>query len=192
MTRKMIMKEIWKDISNFEGMYQVSNKGRVRRLAHQDAYKRYDTPKICVRNVKEKILKPAITSDYFEVNLFAKGMSKYKRIHRIVAETFIPNPDSLPQVNHIDGDKFNNCVENLEWCTSQSNVRHSMATGLRKNPEKGVYRGPVRLECIQTQKKYNSIKEASDDLSVSYHYLSECIYKNKSCHGYNFKRIEDK
>lgn len=186
------MKEIWKDISNFEGIYQVSNKGRVKRLAHRDIYKRYDTSKICVRNVKEKILKPAISSDYLEVNLFAKGMSIYKHIHRLVAETFIPNPSSFPQVNHIDGDKFNNCAENLEWCTCAENVHHSMKCGLRKNPEKGVYRGPVRLFCFETQKEYKSIKEASNALNISYHYLSDCIYKNKSCHGYNFKRIEDK
>ena len=98
------MKEIFKDIKNYEGLYQVSNLGRV----------------YSVRN--NKILKPKLNKyGYLSVNLKYKGSRVTKSIHRLVGEAFIPNPNDLPQVNHKDEDKTNNCVDNLEWCTAKYN-----------------------------------------------------------------------
>ena len=80
-----------------------------------------------------KILKPVLQKNgYLTVSLNKNGKSKTVHIHRLVAETFLTNPDKLPEVNHKDGNKLNNCVENLEWCTSKENVQHSLEIGLRK------------------------------------------------------------
>ena len=104
------MEEIWKDIKGFEGKYQVSNLGRVKSFAKSD-----------VNYLKGKLMK----NGYILFNLsVSKGVISYKKGHRLVAEHFIPNPDNLPVVNHIDGDKQNNILSNLEWCTYQYNNRH--------------------------------------------------------------------
>lgn len=104
--------ETWKDISGFEGMYQVSNFGRVRSLKFG----------------KERILKPVLTGHgYLDVILCKDGKTKQMKIHRLVANAFLPNPDNLPVINHIDENKKNNLVDNLEWVTQQYNVEYSRA-----------------------------------------------------------------
>lgn len=113
------MQEIWKDIKNYEGLYQVSNLGNVRSLN-----------RIVNCNIKNnnkaikkgKILKPnKKRNGYLQVCLLNKQKRKYCNIHRLVAETFIPNLNHLSQVNHIDENKDNNCVDNLEWCSPKYN-----------------------------------------------------------------------
>lgn len=99
------MKEIWKDIKNFEGLYQVSNLGRIK-------------------NNKDEILKPAIKRGYNQVTLCKNGERKYIGVHRLVAESFIPNPNNLPQVNHKDENKLNNTVQNLEFCDCSYNINY--------------------------------------------------------------------
>ena len=107
------MIEIWKDIQNYEGLYQISNQGSIRSLLRSGKCKRY--------------LKPYITSDgYARVILSKNGKLKSHKIHRLVAETFIPNPDNLPQINHKDEHKLNNCVDNLEWCTAKYNINYGV------------------------------------------------------------------
>lgn len=182
--------EIWRDILGFESIYQVSNLGRVKRLYREDRYIRKDTGKACIRRVGEKILKPIHSKEYDEVDLYHNNVSSYRRIHRLVAEMFVPNPDHLSEVNHIDGDKRNNCAENLEWCTAKENIAHARRIGLRKDPAKGIYRKPVKLRCIQTGTTYNNIKQAAECLGLSYSYLSDCINRNKPCHGYTFERLD--
>ena len=109
------MSEIWKDVVGYEGLYQVSNLGRVKSLERLD---KNNHP------VKEKILKQAcdgVGKGYLYVNLGRMGRGK---IHRLVAEAFIPNPYNKPEVNHIDGNTKNNRVDNLEWVTHQENCIH--------------------------------------------------------------------
>ena len=116
------MIEIWKDIKNFEQIYQVSNLGRVKSLA------RYVNSKGgSQRLVKECILVPVLTSNgYLKVSL-NNATRKTFNIHRLVAEAFIPNPDNKPQVNHIDENKTDNTVTNLNWMTSKENINHGTA-----------------------------------------------------------------
>lgn len=118
------MKEVFKDIAGYEGLYQVSNLGRVKRVEN----KRCDGHHI----LKEKILKNEIKkTKYVYVHLCKNGKVKGFRVHRLVAETFIPNPENKSQVNHINCDKTDNRVENLEWCTASENQQHCVDNGLR-------------------------------------------------------------
>ena len=108
------MEEIWKDIKGYEGLYQVSNLGRVKSLGRW-VYKEYRGK----RWQGEKILKQIKNKfGYLRVYLYKNRKAKCYAIHRLVAQVFIPNPYNLPQVNHKDEDKSNNRVDNLEWCTS--------------------------------------------------------------------------
>ena len=118
------MEEIWKDIKGYEGLYQVSNLGRVKSLERVVDYGHMK----CVR--KGRIVKQFNTKDYNNVKLHKDGIRTIYLAHRLVATAFIPNPDNLPVVNHKDGDKTNNCVDNLEWCTASDNVKHAIQTGL--------------------------------------------------------------
>ena len=107
------MEEIWKPIPNYEGFYEVSNKGRIRSL------------------MKGIIMKPYTqNSGYYFIRLYKNGVCVGKTVHRIVASTFIENPDNLPMINHKDAAKTNNCVENLEWCTPKQNAQHAAKLGL--------------------------------------------------------------
>jgi len=103
--------EVWKDIKNYEGIYQVSNLGRV----YNCRYNRFlSTP----TNRKKK---------YVDVVLNKNGIAKSYKVHRLVAEAFIPNPNNLPFVNHKDENPSNNCVDNLEWCTNEYNLNYGNA-----------------------------------------------------------------
>lgn len=121
------MKEIWKDIKGFEGIYQVSNYGRVKSLP-RFVNNHSENKKIGFHS-KEKILRPS-KKRYAVVVLSKKGKLYSFCVHRLVAEVFIPNPDNLSQVDHLDGDKLNNNVNNLEWVTPKENVNRSWKMGL--------------------------------------------------------------
>ena len=114
--------EIWKNLIGFEDRYQVSSLGRVQSIRTNHG------------KYQERLLVSRIRSDtckYEYVQLFADGTHYHEAVHRAVAKAFVPNPDSKPMVNHIDGNKLNNCVENLEWVTCSENYRHALGTGLR-------------------------------------------------------------
>lgn len=115
------MKEIWKDVVGYEGLYKVSNLGNVFSIPRQGTHSK---EKYFLKKNKDR-------KGYLHVTLFKKCKSFNTGVHRLVAEAFIPNPKNKPQVNHIDGNKENNCVNNLEWVTNQENIDHSWRTGLR-------------------------------------------------------------
>lgn len=102
------MKEIWKDVKGFEGLYMISNLGRIKHYSNKNKWK-------ILKQTNKK-------GSYFKIVLKCKDYTKSTRIHRLVAEAFIPNPNNLPQVNHIDMNKQNNKVDNLEWVTPKENV----------------------------------------------------------------------
>lgn len=113
--------EIWKDIEGYEGLYQCSNLGNIKSL------ERIETTNGIVnkRTRGSRILKPIKNHrGYILVRLSKNGIAKSYQVHRIIAKHFILNPDNLPQVNHKDEDKTNNCVDNLEWCTSAYNSNY--------------------------------------------------------------------
>jgi hypothetical protein len=112
--------EIWKDVPEYEGLYQVSNLGRIKSL-----------PRNGTRN-SSRILKPRVDLGYERVWLSKADVVKPHKISRIVASVFILNPFNKPEVNHIDGNKSNNNVNNLEWVTKSENIKHAFNTGLAK------------------------------------------------------------
>ena len=112
------MEEIWKSVKGFEGYYEVSNLGNVRSVDRIVL----DTVRNCERLLKGKVLVKKDNGYGYKCVMFCKEHKIYnKYVHRLVAEAFIPNQDKLPQVNHKDEDKSNNCVDNLEWCTQLYN-----------------------------------------------------------------------
>lgn len=120
------MNEIWKPVAGYEGIYEVSSLGRVRSLDREVA-NRWGT----TRSVPGTIRTIAVKREgYCFVNLFRKQRAKPMYVHRLVAIAFLPNPDRLPQVNHIDGDKANNRADNLEWCNASHNCQHAVDSGL--------------------------------------------------------------
>lgn len=126
----VIAMEVWADIKGFEGYYQISSYGRVRSL---DRY----VPDCfgSKRIAKGQILKPYKTpKGYMKITLYKDSKKVYRkcRVHRLVAETFLDNKDNLPEVNHKDGNKANNNLSNLEWCTQKENLEHARAMMARK------------------------------------------------------------
>jgi len=182
------MKEIWKDVAGYEGLYQVSNLGKVKSLNYNHTGK----PKIM--SFKHG------TTDYLFVSLSKHKRVKNKYIHVMVAEAFVPNKNGLPCVNHIDGDKTNNRVENLEWVTYSQNTRHAIKIGLRTDSNmrgvKGVANKNSRPVWQYTKdgellKIWPCVSDAA-----RYYNCSPCTIVNcymgriKSCVGYIWKSAE--
>ena len=179
-------KEIWKDIEGYEGLYQVSNLGRVKSL-----YKFINNnpkSKSIGYYSEERILKCFNNKKgYKMVKLYKNTEHITKRVHRLVAQTFIPNPKKLPQVNHIDGNKINNKVSNLEWCTNRENQIHAWKNNLIKKRtgkdnklSKKVYQYDLNglliniWDCVSTAEKTLHIKNIS----------TVCHGKRKTAGGY--------
>lgn len=173
---------IWKDVLDYEELYQVSNLGDVRGKDRFDSIG---------RKIKGMILKPQTSKKgYLQVSLCKSGKQKTYKIHRLVAEAFIPNSNNYPQVNHIDEDKTNNRDTNLEWCTNiyNSNWGTRNLRVANKNSH-GVY--AIDKNGVYTH--YNSESEASRILNISVQSINAVVRKRhhrKSYKGYVF--ISDK
>lgn len=164
------MKEIWKDIKEYEGLYQVSSLNRIRSL---DRYVIHPKSK-GLRLIKGKILKQSKDRyGYPIVNLSKNCKVKMFRIHRLVAEAFIPNPDNLPLINHKNELKDDNSLENLEWCDYQYNNSYSRS--------KPVLQYTLDGEFVR---EWSSATEAEKYGFISYHIYACCNGKRKSHKGF--------
>ena len=152
--------EQWKDIKGYEGMYQVSNYGRVKSLPR----KRINGTGFYIQ--KERILSLQIkTKRYYGVGLMKDGVHKNFLVHRLVADAFVENPNNYDQVNHIDCNRLNNKVENLEWCTAETNLEHALKNGLLT---KAKGRKLSKEECKKiSERRKNSVtsKETREKIS---------------------------
>lgn len=143
--------EIWKPVEGYEGLYEVSSLGRVRSLDRYDSNNHYRKGRILTLRTDKY--------GYLDVLLSSNNKVKRYKVHRLVAEAFIPNPDNLPQVNHLDEDKTNNRVENLEMCTAKYNSNYGSRKDRVRNSriKNGTYTGLSREE--YSKKWYQEHKE---------------------------------
>lgn len=163
-------KEIWKEVPNSDGKYKVSNQGRVMSYFTKD---------------RPIILKPDNTnSGYLQVTLYMPERIRLK-VHRLVAMAFIPNPDNLPQINHKDENKLNNCADNLEWCTAKYNANYG------SHNKKVALARCKKIRCVETDMRFNSIMEAADYFGFDFSHIAKvCRGVWKTCHGYHFEYIQ--
>lgn len=173
----MELQEIWKDISNYKGLYQISNLGRVKSLSKKSGF----------LTLKERIMKPIIKDNgYCQIALFKDKKRCRKYIHRLVAEAFIPNPNNYPCINHKDYNKANNNVDNIEWCSYSYNNNYSncqIIAGMSK-----------RIPIIQYDLHGNSIKEwesatnAGKELGFNNSLITACCKgRIDKAYGYKWK-----
>lgn len=181
------MKEIWKDIDGYEGLYQVSNLGRIKSLPKQDGF----------HFLKEKIKTLFLKRNgYLMVSLSIKGIGKQNLVHRIVAKAFIPNPENLPQVNHKDENKLNNRVDNLEWCTAKYNMNYGTCLERRAKTQResgcqiNNKGSSTPIICIENNVIYPSIREAERKLHLDGSCISKvCRGLRKRAGGFTFAYI---
>jgi predicted nucleic acid-binding protein len=154
------MEEIWKEIQNYEGLYQISNLGNVKSL------ERLKSNGKGMQRVYEKILIPGKDrKKYLVCNLSKNNKHKTIKIHRLVAKNFVENPNNKIQVNHIDGNKNNNAYDNLEWVTNKENREHACKLGLHfkmlVGQEKNVckYYLKTNISILKIAKKFNTTRQ---------------------------------
>lgn len=188
-------KEIWKDVYfvdkgityDYRGFYQVSNMGRIRSCD------RYVKAGIKYNNKilhNGKIIKPIkLKSGYYLSSLSKECKKEGKLVHRIVAFVFIPNPDNLPCVNYKDGNKQNNCVDNLEWCTYKDNEKHSWEIlGKQSANKRKINQYDLQGNFIKT---WDSISEAQKKLKINN--ISRACIKLKNTSGcYIWRYVDEK
>lgn len=165
------MKEIWKAIKGYEGKYQISNLGRVKSLDYRHTR-------------KEKIMTPRNNGHgYLHIGIYNNNKRHCYYVHRLVAQTFIENPDNLPQVNHKDLNRQNNKVSNLEWCSIEYN--NTYAEKHRKIAKKvGCYKDGKLI------KVYDAIRDVKKDGFHHSNISSVLKGKSKSAYGYQWKYID--
>jgi hypothetical protein len=172
-----MINEVWKSVPGYETLYVVSSLGRVKSLSKKGAY-------------RELVMRPKLEGGYFRLMLCKQSKRRSFRIHRLVAMAFLPNPGNLPQVNHIDGVKTNNNVNNLEWCTASYNISHAFRTGLNQisetqkrligiNTSKRQKKRIVVIDIIEHKSTlYSSVNEAGFALSCVPSAISTCLKRN--------------
>lgn len=165
--------EDWKDIPEYEGIYEVSNKGRVRSAKDKTTKSKLHG----TRKWKQRILRQKTDKNgYKRVSLWKNKVDKTHLVHRLVAQAFIPQVDGKEYINHIDGNPSNNYLENLEWCNHRENLIHAYKNRLNKAPD------PIILYNLNTQKTkyFYSKAEASRFLGRSHGFISNLLRKGKT------------
>lgn len=164
--RQDTMAEEWRDIPGFEGIYQASTEGRIRTPEGKTTYTQYHAE----RHWKSRVLKPRGKSvSGYRVSLWKDGVIYDRLVARVVAQTFLGDPPNGFTVNHIDGDRFNNRVENLEWVSLQDNIKHQFDNGLNRCAT------PISLESASGERyDFKSMAECCRFLNRNRHYINSC------------------
>jgi len=188
--------EVWKDIKGYEGLYQVSNRGRVKSL------ERYIKRGIHgIQYSPERIRKQSQTHDGYQIIILSKNKIKTtNRVNRIVADAFIPNPNNKPQVNHINNVRDDNRVENLEWVTASENQKYSYITNNRVNSNLNRFGidNPLSKCILQYSadnkfiKKFYGIRDAERKTGINSGCITKCCKnKRKIAGGFIWKYEDD-
>ena len=163
------MIEEWRPIEGYEGLYEVSNTGQVRSVD------RYVIDSLGHRRFYKSKILSLLKGEYgyIQVNLYCNGKNKKCLVHRLVIEAFLPNPDNLPEVNHLDEDKTNNRVDNLEWCDRKYNLSYGSRQERYRNTmlENGYWTGLSKDEYIKKyyEKNKESIKKYKKKYNQKYY-----------------------
>ena len=167
------MEEQWKRITGYDN-YEVSSHGRVRSLNYK-------------KTGEIRLLKQNTDGDgYFQVGLCKNGKRKQKKIHRLVAKEFIPNPNNYSEVNHINENKHDNRVENLEWCDRKQNINHGTRT------ERSAKAQEKRVKCIETGEIFDSAYDVKRKTGLSQSHINECCNgKRKTCGKLHWQYVDD-
>lgn len=184
------MEEIWMPVKGYEGLYEVSSFGRVKSL-----------PKVvdlgrCVQHRKEKLLTPIPDGKgYLMVWLFSNCIKKMWKVHRLVAGTFLENPELKPQIDHINADKLDNRLCNLRWCTGKENFHNPISYkrnseskfGYKNHKAKSVVQYSINGEYIKTWHCINDVKRG---LGFNHPHISQCCRGQRaSAYGYIWKYL---
>lgn len=156
------MKEIWKDIKGYEGLYIISNTGKVKGLKYN------------------KLLKPVLQKGYLYIHLCKNSKDRAYLLHRLVAQHFIDNPDNLPEVNHKDENKVNNDVSNLEWCTAKYNSNYGTRNKRKSKP----------IQCIETGEIYWGAREMERQLGIKHNSIAFAIRNGTRAGGYHWQYVD--
>lgn len=172
--------EEWKNIEGYDGLYKVSNLGRVKSLGNGNS-----------NNSKEKLLKPIKRKGgYLAVSLYKEGKLKKFSVHRLVAQSFIENPNNFNEVNHKDENKVNNSVNNLEWCDRKYNCnfgKRNERSALNRTNHPTISK---KVLCIETGKIFQSINEAERQTGIKQSSISKCcLGKRKTAGGFHWKFV---
>lgn len=191
---------MWKEIPDTDNLYFANEDGEIMSSSRPHSFVSHGKKMSYLRSGKilKKVLNPY---GYYCVTIkLLDGTQKVMSVHKLIAKTFIPNPDNKPQINHIDGNKLNNKVSNLEWCTVKENIQHAYKTGLNKGgkPWLGKFGKehnrsiPVKAYNLDGTfyKEYENIAEALKDLhKKNSGHISSCIKGNrKSAYGFIWKK----
>ena len=184
---------MWKAIKGYEGYYEVSDDGQVRSLDRYvaDTYGKRAGQQ---RFLRGAIMKQTVTTgrdgdSYYVVNLHKNRVSDVTLVHVLVAQAFIPNPDNLPTVNHIDGNKHNNHVSNLEWVSYSENNIHALDTGLRSPRGNAIAQYTLDGKLVST---YRSACEASRVTGFSRGGISHCLNgRSETSSGYIWRKLSE-
>jgi hypothetical protein len=184
----MDKKEVWKDVENYEGLYCVSNMGRIKSLSRK---RLINKTKMSYHLMPERVL--VIKKDkngYCHVTLCKENIKKTFWLHRIVLKHFIENINNLPQINHKNGNKSDNRVENLEWCTSKYNYCESVRLGLRKNGPRKPYKNSKKIAQIKDGK---IVKIFENRASAVREFGGKTINvgSSKRCYGYHWQYFKN-
>ena len=170
--------EVWRDISGYEGYYQVSNFGRVRRVG-------------------KALIKPQNNGNgYLTVGLSKNGRVKKAFIHRLVAQAFVDNPNGCNVVNHLDEDRTNNKADNLEWTTLTDNFKYGSAqrrarANWNASRESHINNRRVLIRCVELDRVFCGIVDAKQALNIKGYNISSCIHgRRKRAYGYHWELVE--
>lgn len=193
--------EVWKSIAGYEGLYDVSNMGRIRSV---DRVRRSASDGSELGHLKGKVMKPFYSNKgYLLIELFKDGIGKTFSVHRLVALAFVPNPDGKPCVNHLDETHDNNCADNLEWCTQKENMNYGTAPQriskkmkerwergeMKKRPKRQVAKYSLDGKLLEVYPSYLEATRACGSTSDGTTIINCIRGRNNTAYGYKWGYI---